>query len=133
MKISLIIFALVIVAFFLMPNLLVASPATDITQDEFIALQKSKESDFVLLDVRTAGEFSQGHIKGAINITHTEIANRLSEIPKDKDIIIYCRSGRRAGVAANALEKNGFHKLFHLDGDMNGWTHNKRHVVKGHH
>ncbi len=131
MKISLIIFALIIVAFFLLPNLLVASPATDITQDEFIVLQKSKESDFVLLDVRTAGEFSQGHIKGAINITHTEIVNRLSEIPKDKKIIIYCRSGRRAGVAANALKKNGFHKLFHLDGDMNGWMQNKHSIIKG--
>ncbi|MCP3674391.1 MAG: rhodanese-like domain-containing protein [Gammaproteobacteria bacterium] len=131
MKISLIIFVLIIIAFFLMQYLLVASPATDITQDEFIALQKSKENDFLLLDVRTVGEFSQGHIKDAINITHTEIVNRLSDIPKDKDIIIYCRSGKRAAVAANTLEKNGFHKLFHLDGDMNGWVKNNQSIVKG--
>ena len=55
----------------------------------------------VILDVRTPREYSSGHIKGALNIPYDELERRLGEIPGDKssEIIVYCQSGRRAGIA----------------------------------
>ena len=127
MKTILIIAALIIIAYFSLSSSPLASPATDISQDDFLA-RKQSSNDYLLLDVRTEEEFAQGHIEGALNISHTEIINRLEDIPKDKDLIIYCRSGKRAGVAAKLLAKNGYKNLFHLDGDMNGWISNQRPV-----
>ncbi|AET15700.1 TPA: rhodanese-like domain-containing protein [Pasteurella multocida] len=64
----------------------------------------------IWIDVRSAEEFQQGHLKGAINLTHTEIAQRIAEVAPDKDqpINLYCRSGRRAEVALNELKKLGY-------------------------
>jgi len=113
----------------LVPNSLLASPAEDISQEDFISRQQS-DSNFLLLDVRSAEEFAKGHIEGAKNISHSEIVKRINELPKDIDLIIYCRSGKRAGIAAKLLTKYGFEKLYHLDGDMNGWLEKNRPVVE---
>ena len=102
-----------------------AQSAQDISQQDFQKLINSADKGSVLvLDVRTPEEYAQGHVPNAMNITHTAIENNLPKLMahKDKKIVIYCRSGRRAGVAADILTKNGFEKLYHLDGDMNGWT-----------
>lgn len=111
----------------LIPGSVLATEAQNVTQDELIARQQA-DSNFLILDVRSKEEFSQGHIPGALNFSHKDIAKRLSEIPDDKDLIIYCRSGKRAGIAINILSKNGYKQLFHLDGDMNAWLKNKRPV-----
>ncbi|MGB0936381.1 MAG: rhodanese-like domain-containing protein [Colwellia sp.] len=93
-----------------------------ITQTEFVALQSS-QSDFLLLDVRSAEEFSAGHIKNAKNIPHSDINNHLTSLLafKDKKVIVYCRSGRRAGLVEKELVEKGFSNVLHLQGDMNGW------------
>ena len=77
----------------------------------------------LILDVRTPKEFADGHVPGAMNISHDQLASRLSELEDDKDrpIVLYCRSGKRAGMAAEVLKKAGFRKLYHLEGDMLGW------------
>lgn len=101
-----------------------AKERVDVSQDKLIAMQKAKASDsFLLLDVRSAEEFAAGHIKGAMNISHQDVAANLSKIIgyKDKPVIVYCRSGRRAGIAEELLIANGFTKVKHLAGDMNGW------------
>ncbi len=125
MKTGILIFAIVVITFFVLPNLMMASAATDITQHDFINNYKSRNK-FVLLDVRTQQEFNQGHIKGAININHSDIGKHLGLIPKDKDIILYCRTGRRVAVAANALAKHGYENLYHLKGDITEWVRSKR-------
>lgn len=102
--------------------------ATDISQEEMLKMQIT-DKEMILLDVRTPAEFSQGHIKGAINITHTDIQSMLKELPKDKKVVLYCRSGRRAGVVANILAPKGYNNLYHLDGDMILWNANKRPVI----
>ena len=73
--------------------------------------------------MRTAKEYNQGHVPGAVNIPHKQVEDRLAELiaSKDKDIVLYCRSGMRAGVAKSILEENGFSKLGHLKGDFLGW------------
>jgi len=99
--------------------------AKDISQDELTKQLKSDNKP-VVIDVRTAGEFADGHVPGAINIPHSEMKKRLSEIVnlKDKDIVLYCRSGKRAGIAKDILAAGGFSKLNHLDGDFNAWSAN---------
>ncbi len=97
--------------------------AEDITQSQLQQLMQTKKA-VVLLDVRTVEEFVEGHIPNALNIPHKELEARLAELSgaKDKQIVIYCRSGRRAEVAKQVLVKNGFNHLDHLTGDFNGWT-----------
>jgi rhodanese-related sulfurtransferase len=75
------------------------------------------------LDVRTAEEFSKGHIEGAINIRHTKINANLNKIIafKDQTVVVHCKSGRRALSAENDLRAAGFSNLLHLEGDMNAW------------
>jgi phage shock protein E len=77
----------------------------------------------VLLDVRTREEFAAGHVPGARNIPVQELASRLSEIAdlRDKPLVVYCRSGHRAGIALELLRANGYTQLAHLEGDMIGW------------
>jgi len=78
----------------------------------------------LILDVRSAEEYAEGHVPGAINIPYDQLSSRLAEISshKNKEVVLYCRSGKRAGIAANILQSAGFSKLLHLDGDMNGWA-----------
>ncbi len=70
----------------------------------------------LLLDVRTPEEFASGHIPGAVNISLQTLESRLSELPTDQPIVIYCRSGNRSATAANILLRRGFAPLYDLGG-----------------
>ena len=67
------------------------------------------EQGYVTLDTRTREEYDQGHIPGAIQISHDEITEKAEEVLTDKDqlILVYCRSGRRSKIAAEALVELG--------------------------
>lgn len=72
----------------------------------------------LVIDVRTAKEFNGGHIEGALNIPYTE-TNALAEAigsDKTRPVVLYCRSGRRSGVALKKLEGLGYSKLFNGTG-----------------
>lgn len=87
-------------------------------------LEKVKADEWLLIDVRTPEEYEQGHIPGAINMPHKEIDGFVEQLndAKNKPIIIYCRSGRRATIAMQMLEQKQFLKVTHLEGDIMGWT-----------
>lgn len=73
-----------------------------------------------LLDVRTPGEFSSGHIEGAKLIPVQELGGRVEEVgPKDKPVVVYCRSGARSSAAAAMLAKAGYE--VHDLGGMGNW------------
>ena len=102
-----------------------AADTITISQTQLLSLMEAPKSEaFIVLDVRSEKEFNEGHIKGAINISHKDIENKLASIAKYKDatVVVHCRSGRRAGLAETILAKNGFSRLRHLSGDMNGWV-----------
>ena len=63
-----------------------------------------------IIDVRTEQEYKEGHLKNSINIPHVEIKNKINDQVKDKDqkIILYCRSGRRSGIAEKILKEMGY-------------------------
>jgi len=77
---------------------------------------------FVFLDVRTAEEYSDGHIPGAMNISVQTLADRLSEVPKDKRLYVYCRSGNRSTAASKLLADAGFKNVENFKGSMRAWT-----------
>ena len=69
-------------------------------------LSKS-ENPPLILDVRSVEEFDAGHIPGALNIPHDQVASRLAEIEGHTAIILYCRSGRRADLVAPTISQTG--------------------------
>jgi rhodanese-related sulfurtransferase len=75
----------------------------------------------ILLDVRRNDEYTAGKIPNAINIPVDEIRNRLDEIPKDKNIYIYCEAGLRGYLAQRILNQNGITHVFNLSGGYNLW------------
>lgn len=86
-------------------------------------LLSSPPQDVLILDVRSPGEFHRGHVPSAVNIPHGELAVRFPELGTDVDrpIVLYCKSGRRASIAASVLQGAGFTDLHHLTGDMTKW------------
>ena len=78
-------------------------------------------SQHLLLDVRTPEEFADGHIPGAINISVQTLSDRLNEVPQDRPIVIYCRSGNRSAQAATILSNAGYSNIYDM-GSLGAWT-----------
>ena len=89
----------------------------NITAEEAKAIMDS-EDGYIILDVRTQEEYDQGHIPGAIVISHVEIAEKAEEVLTDKEqlILVYCRSGRRSKIAAEALVGLGYTNIKEFGG-----------------
>ena len=81
------------------------------------------EGDYVILDVRRADEFLQGHIPGAVNIANEDIIDTEPEMLKDKNqtIYVYCRSGNRSKQAAQKLAAMGYTNIIEIGG-IKDWT-----------
>jgi rhodanese-related sulfurtransferase len=96
--------------------------AADVAAGEILARIESGTAP-VLLDVRTPEEFASGHVPGALNIPHDELAQRLGEIEgrQSSEVVVYCERGPRAARAANILAGAGFREVRHLEGDMSAW------------
>ena len=89
----------------------------NITAEEAKQIMDSEEG-YIILDVRTQEEYDEGHIPGAIVISHEEIAEKAEEVLTDKDqlILVYCRSGRRSKIAAEALAELGYTNIKEFGG-----------------
>ena len=73
----------------------------------------------VLLDVRTPAEVAKGMAsEAAVNVPLQELPQRLSEVPKDKDLLVYCRSGKRSMAASKFLVENGYTRVFNVEGGI---------------
>ena len=84
-----------------------------------ISAKKARElvaNGAVLVDVRTAGEYSGGHIKKALNVPLDRISGISGKVAKDKDVIVYCQSGSRSGAAKRELKSMGYTKVHNLGG-----------------
>jgi rhodanese-related sulfurtransferase len=106
-----------------------AASIEEVNQNTLLNMDKSTH---ILVDVRTPKEYQEGHVPNAINIPlhllQDDIAN--IELNKDKTLVLYCRSGYRAGKAAKILQNHGYSKLKHLEGDMLGWSKAKLPIEK---
>jgi rhodanese-related sulfurtransferase len=74
------------------------------------------------LDVRNQDEWDQFHISGSTLIPLDQLQNRLSELPREEDIIVVCRSGRRSQSGVTTLQQAGFSRVSSLSGGLQAWT-----------
>jgi phage shock protein E len=81
-------------------------------QQQFAATQQRH----LLLDVRLPDEFAQEHLAGAVNIPVQVLHERLTEVPADRPVVFYCRSGNRTKKAAEILMQAGYQALYDLGG-----------------
>ena len=89
----------------------------NITAEEAKQIMDTEEG-YIILDVRTQEEYDEGHIPGATQISHEEIAEKAEDVLTDKDqmILVYCRSGRRSKIAAEALVELGYTNIKEFGG-----------------
>lgn len=78
--------------------------------DNSMLTEAIKEGAF-LVDVRSAGEFASGSVKGAVNIPLDKIGSQLPKFKGKKNIVVFCRSGNRSGQAKSILEQKGFQNV----------------------
>jgi rhodanese-related sulfurtransferase len=100
-----------------------------------ISLQEAKSlmdenKDMVILDVRTIPEFREGHLKNALNIPVQELADRVNELDKDDELLVYCRTGNRSSTAVEILQEAGFNKIFHMHDGISIWIQQGYPVVQ---
>ncbi len=81
---------------------LVGCGKTESKLDKIIA-----KNNYIIVDVRTASEYEESHVKGAINIPYDEIAEEV-DLDKSKTIMVYCKSGKRSNIAYNTLTSLGY-------------------------
>ncbi len=91
------------------------------TVDPQTVAQIKDRADVVVFDVREQVEYDEGHIPGVTLIPLGEVPNRLSEIPKDKTVIMTCRSGNRSGQATDFLRQNGYTNVHNMEGGIVAW------------
>lgn len=95
------------------------------TSDKVESLLKSNPKT-IILDVRTAGEFLQGHIKGAtlIDVNQADSYSKYDKLDKSKTYLVYCRTKNRSGVVSNYLLSKGFKNIIQMYDGIVGWTAN---------
>ena len=84
------------------------------------------DSNIAILDVRTAKEFADGHVAGAVNIdvNQADFAQKIDELDRSKTYIVYCRSGRRSSKAVGIMAAKGFKNLYNVSDGFVGWSKN---------
>jgi rhodanese-related sulfurtransferase len=95
----------------------------NISQEEFLKIQA--EGKAVVMDVRTAGEVSEGCIKGATvfaDINSSTFQDDIAKLDKSKPYLVYCRSGARSGRAAQMMIDAGFTTVYNLNGGISNWS-----------
>ena len=95
---------------------------TQINAVEFAEKVKSKKA--TLLDVRTSGEFKNGHIAdaGQLNFYSLDFRKKLLLLPKDQPVYLYCNTGFRSRIAAEILVKNGYSEVYNLEHGIMDWN-----------
>ena len=96
-----------------------AGAGADISVDEALRLWQNKEA--IIIDVRTPGEYRDGHIPGVVNIPLDELEKRIGEIPKDKKVVLICRTGSRSAQGTRLLRSKGFNNVYNSTGGMSTW------------
>jgi hydroxyacylglutathione hydrolase len=125
-------FVLMVMTLLMLPWVAVACGVGEQTADGYEnapiehAYQHWKQGDtspipFMVLDVRTPKEYKQGHIQGAKLIPIQTLEQHLAEIPKDKQVYVYCHSGMRSAKAAKLLAQHGFTNIENIMGGIEAW------------
>jgi phage shock protein E len=98
------------------------SSAIDLSVTEFSS--KVAEAGVITLDVRTPGEYAEGHLEGAqlIDFQSGNFENEISSLDRNATYAVYCRSGNRSGQAVKVMHDAGFHNVYNLNGGVIDWA-----------
>lgn len=91
------------------------------TKQLAVMLEERERGDIVFVDVREAHEYTEGHIKGMINVPLSEIEESYHLIPAEQTVVVFCRSGNRSLQAVNKLKDFGYESLINVKGGMLAW------------
>ena len=98
---------------------------------EGLADRLAGDGEIVVLDVRDDDEFAAAHIPGSLHIPYGQLADRLAELPKDRQIAAICSGGKRSGLAGSILQREGFERVIHVaHGGVAAWQR-AGHPVEG--
>ena len=92
--------------------------------DAHILIEKNRDNpDFIILDVRTSEEYSDGHIENSLNIDYKSesFKEEVGKLGKSKTYLVHCRSGRRSEAASKIMEETGFLNIYQLEGGIQAW------------
>jgi rhodanese-related sulfurtransferase len=95
------------------------------------AWRKLGAGEAIMIDVREADEWRAGHVAGATHIPFGDLASRLAEIPRSREVLLFCRSGNRSGKATEFLRAHGFGRARNVQGGIVAWTGRGLPVVTG--
>ena len=101
---------------------------TNVTADDLYA--QLGKPDVMIVDVRTPAEYAEGHIAGAVNLPLQTIESWYKDLPKDKPVYLYCRSGNRSQQAAEFLKEKGFSNIYNEQGGIIAWTQRNYPLVR---
>jgi hydroxyacylglutathione hydrolase len=84
--------------------------------------ERLEDGDTLVLDVRDRDEFDEAHIPGSVHLPYGELLERQGELPRDRAIAAICSGGKRSGLAASILQREGFHRVLHVaNGGVGTW------------
>ncbi len=99
-----------------------AAPAATAQDVDVVEARRRQGASAVLIDVREPDEWQAGHAPGARLIPLGTLSLRLDEVPRDREVLLICRSGNRSGVAQQMLLRQGYASVFNVAGGMLAWT-----------
>lgn len=97
--------------------------ARDISVKDAAALLQNPPQGLTIVDVRTPAEFREGHLAGAVNMDFfgASFDSQILTLPRDKPVLLYCRTGNRSAGAYDAMEKEGITNILHMNAGITGW------------
>jgi hydroxyacylglutathione hydrolase len=81
-----------------------------------------RREELTVLDTRGQEEWESGHIEGALHIYVGHLERRLSDVPRDKPVAVYCNTGHRAGLGASILLRASYPKVYNVPGSVTAWA-----------
>ena len=94
--------------------------------------ERENDPDFAILDIRSDSEFNAGHIPGALNLHYEghQFQKKVEDLDKEKEYVIYCKSGVRGGYFLSQMRQSGFKKAHNINGGFVGWNISKLPLTK---
>jgi len=88
--------------------LVLMTACSRVSDEDVLAGRKAVENGAMIIDVRSQKEYNKGHIEGAVNIPISYVDRMFNSLPREKELVVYCRTGARSAIAARLLREQGW-------------------------